>query len=150
MAKKRRTIGKGTGATFDEEPFGQLIAEARWAVTLALRNLYRLHGGDAEAVGQEMAGIDTAAGGKAAEPIVIRVETLGAVALVTLREYVEEYVQDREIGLEDAREILVAAPRPFVYNADDAISRPEYLQLHSALDEDLLRAEIRRLEKEDH
>lgn len=142
-------MGNDIAAGFDEEAFGQLVAQARRTVTLALRNLYRLHDGDAEAVGQDMVGIDTAAAGKAAEPIVIRVETFGAVALVTLREYIKEYVDDWEIGLDDAREVLAAAPRPFVYNADDAIRHPEYLQLHTALDEELLGVEIERLGKED-
>lgn len=132
----------------DGEDLEQLLREARWSVIRALRDLYRLHDGDAEAVGREMVALHADAAGRAAGPIVIRVETFGAAALVTLREYIDDYVQDPEAGLHHAREVLAAAPRRFVYNADESIGDPRLLQLHTALDEGLLRAEIERLERE--
>jgi hypothetical protein len=126
-----------------------LLGEATAALTAALRNLCRLHGGDEEAVGRALHGALAAATDRPEDPIVIKVESLGAVELVTLREYIEDHVQDWWIGLEDAARVLAEAPEPLVHNADDAIRHPEYLQLHSALDERLLRAEIERLEKEE-
>ncbi|HTR74563.1 MAG TPA: hypothetical protein VMH33_04810 [Solirubrobacterales bacterium] len=141
-------MDKDTGAGFDAEEFEQLLREVRWALTRALRDLYRLHDGDAEAVGQEMVSLHADAAERAAEPIVIRVETFGAAVLVTLREYVVDYVQDWAVGLEEAWTVLAEAPDPLVCNADESIRDPRLLQLHTALDEDLLRAEIERLEGE--
>jgi hypothetical protein len=142
-------MDKDKGSRLDDDAFRQLVCEVTWTATLALRSLYRLHDGDGEAVGRELVAIDTSAAGRTAEPVVIKVEMFGAVILVTLREYAEEFVDDWEIGLEHAREVLTRAPRPFVYNEGDAIRHPEYLQLHTAVDEDLLRFEIERLGSED-
>jgi hypothetical protein len=143
-------MDEDTPAGFDRETFERLLAEASAAATGALRNLHRLLGGDEEAVGQAMAAIDAAAGENPDEPIVIGVERLGAIELVTLREYIEDHVQDWDIGLQEASAVLEEAPQPLVCNAEEAIRHPGYLRICTALDEGLLRAEIERLEREDH
>jgi hypothetical protein len=95
-----------------------------------------------------MAQIASAAAEKAGEPIVIRCRSMGSTELVTLREYIEEYVQDWEIGVRQAEEILAEDPHPFVHNQCDAIRHPELLQLHSAISAPLLADEIERLRRE--
>jgi hypothetical protein len=133
----------------DEETCAQVAAEAVAAVTTAVRNLYRVHQGDEEAVGQSMRDILGAASVRRVdEPVVIRIERLGVTDMVTLREYFEDYAQDWDLGLAEDREVLAEAPRPFVYHQDDAIRHPELLQLHTAIDPGLLEAEIDRLAEE--
>jgi hypothetical protein len=80
---------------------------------------------------------------------VIKVESFGAAEFVTLREYIEQYIEGWETGLESAREVLANAPKPFIYNYDEAIRYPQRLQLHTAVDKHLLGVEIERLATED-
>jgi hypothetical protein len=124
------------------------MREARANATAAIRNLYRLLGDEEDALEQALGEITPVAMERAGEPVVIAVESIGVVDLVTLREYIESFVEDWEIGLDNAREILRAAPRPFVYNQDDALLAPESLQLHRALDHPALSAEIAKFERE--
>jgi hypothetical protein len=133
----------------DEETRERLAAEAAAAVTAALRILQVVHRGDEKAVKRSMKDIVGAASvERVDEPIVIRVETMGMTDMVTLREYFEVYTQDWDIGLAEAEEVLAEAPRPLVYNQDDAIRHPELLQLHTAIDPDLLESEMNRLARE--
>ena len=124
------------------------MREARANGVAAIRNLHRLLGGDGDALEQVLGEITPSAMERVVEPVVVAVESFGVTDLVTLREYLESFVEDWEIGLENAREILRAAPRPFVYNQDDALRSPQYLQLHRALDPASLSAEIGKLERE--
>lgn len=141
-------MNRNANIPIDADTLDRLRSEATVAATTALRNLHRLHPGNHEAVGQAMHEILTAAIDDPGEPIAIRVESLGRVEYVTLREYIEVYVQDWQIGLEVARTVLGEFPAPHVYNQEDAIRHPEYLQLHTALDERLLGTEIERLVRE--
>jgi hypothetical protein len=133
----------------DEEGRAELVAEAAGLVGAALQSLRRVLQGDEEAVGAALAGILAATGAEIPEePVVIRAESIGATELVTLREYIEVHVQDREIGIREAEEILAEAPSPLVTNLDEAIRHPEFLQLHTAIEPRLLASEIERLRRE--
>lgn len=147
MSKQPRKNREAPPA-IDEETRERLAAEAAGLVSVALRCLRRVHQGDEEAVGRALAQTESAAADKAGEPIVIRCESMGSTELVTLREYIEEYVQDWEIGFQQAEEILAEDPHPFVHNQYDAIRHPELLQLHRAISARLLADEIDRLKRE--
>lgn len=130
-----------------DQAWSPIRADLRSLLTATIRSLHRLLGGDAEAL-EEMVREAVGTAGGLEEPIAIKVESLGLIELVTLREYVELYVQDWEAGLHEARALLAESPKPLVHKRDEALRHPEFLQLHSATDPDILAAEIGRLEAE--
>jgi hypothetical protein len=123
-----------------------IVGEVTGHLMASLRNLHRLHGGDRDAVARNLAAVAPGSVDSSEEPIVIKVESFGLTELVTLREYIFHFIQDREIGLEEAREVLGEAPGALLYNRDDFFDHPEFLQLHSAIDPGTLAAEIERLD----
>jgi hypothetical protein len=116
------------------------------AAISGLRNLYLLHGD--EAIGLIAQAREAAAVQRPQEPVVIAIESFGATELATLREYVELYVEDWEIGLEEGRSLLAALPEQVIDNASEATRRPGSLRLLRVLDRGLLEAELGRLENE--
>jgi hypothetical protein len=122
-----------------------LVAETRADAVATLSSLYRLFGED-DGLRQALQAMVAAPVDPAPEPIVIAVESFGVTEFVTLAEYIDLYIADRELGLGYAREVLTHSPQPFVYNHDDCIREPQYLQLHRTIDPSLLETEIERME----
>jgi hypothetical protein len=121
-----------------------LIEEVLEHAGTALRSLSRLCDDDA----RFEAAIDkirAAARQEAPEPMVIAVRSFGAPEFLTLRDYTGRYVDSGQVDLEYVRLVLVGDGRPYVLNEDEATTAPEYVEVHSAIDLDLLRSEFDRL-----